>query len=833
MLDAHSRPFLFRALEANRAILFVGAGFSRDATNRLAQRLPDGKQLAATLWQWIGYAEPYDGSHLSLVFQAALTSGKSLSSLRQLLEEQLLLGELAEWYSIIPRVLWYRIYGTNADDVIETAYKNAHSPLQVISAPRDRFRERDQFLRRAQYIKLNGSLPADPRELTFATMQFAARANMQYDWWRHFVEDYALQPVLFVGSDIDEPLFWQAIAAREVRGANPEERPLSFLVSPSISPVKASVLESFNITHVAATGEQFFEWLGAEFSFPERDTVLSLSAPASAEVLLRAGHNTRLMEAFAAFVSAFPPVPRPSAIAGRPKFFLLGAPPTWEDIAAELDAPREVNQTLQARIEEMLAIRDRLGVIAVLGEGGAGKSTIMRRVALTLRLAGHDVFYSDGAERPDVRAVADAVSALPRRPILFIDNAAVLAAELPRILEKLASLDRPPLVIFASRFIPFEQRLRSLLIGHELTELEVPTLTDSDIGSVIATLARHNQLGKLLPMSSDDRRYEFRQRARKQILVAMREATEGKGFNEIIESEYRELSEFEARVLFLCAALGTRTLVDLSERLWFDCAEVPPSEALRILRRDLRGMAHIYPLQAGERLVAARHPVIAERILTVTAGRGDVLEAYKRVLLALARAIYPGVGRRGRAWRLFVRLINHQSIFEQFGEDVDRARAVYELTSSAFSNDGHFWLQYANLEIDHGEAENARPLLANAEGLLGETSLVLNTRAHMMLREALVASNYEEALVLRRDAEDILLSQMDRVTSDDEYPFHVYLTHLLNWIRAWNHDQPERKKRELEDLMQSAKSAIERMPRNRKLQGIYEAIFREYLITAT
>ena len=330
-------------------------------------------------------------------------------------------------------------------------------------------------------------------------------------------------------------------------------------------------------------------------------------------------------------------------------------------------------------------------------------------------------------------------------------------------------------------------------------------------------------------MSYEERRYELKQLAKKQILIAMREATEGRGFDDIIASEYGEIESYEARVLFLCAALGTAALVDLTDQQWFDCANVAPSEALGIIQHGLRGMVEI--VGRPERLVAARHPVIAEYILDNVAGRGDVMEAYRRVLLSLARDIFPGAGRKSRAWRLFVRLINHQSIFERFGEDIERARGVFELTADAFTNEGHFWLQYANLEVDEGLAAYARSHLANAEGLLGETDLVLNTRAHMMLREALTVSNYEQALQLRREAEEILLNQMESASSDDEYPFHVYLTHVLGWIRAWAPDRAAKKK-QLESLLETARRASGRMPRNRKLRGVFEAIEREYLTLA-
>lgn len=153
------------------------------------------------------------------------------------------------------------------------------------------------------------------------------------------------------------------------------------------------------------------------------------------------------------------------------------------------------------------------------------------------------------------------------------------------------------------------------------------------------------------------------------------------------------------------------------------------------------------------------------------------------------------------------------------------------MTATAYREDGHFWLQYANLEIDYGLAEYARGHLANAEGLLGHTELVENTRAHMWLVEALNAGSYEEALKLRKDAEEILLRQIEYARGDDEYPFHIYLTHVLNWIRSW--EQSRTGKRDaLEKLLSRAEEAVRLHPTNRKLRNIRDVVNREYLGTA-
>jgi hypothetical protein len=81
---------------------------------------------------------------------------------------------------------------------------------------------------------------------------------------------------------------------------------------------------------------------------------------------------------------------------------------------------------------------------------------------------------------------------------------------------------------------------------------------------------------------------------------------------------------------------------------------------------------------------------------------------------------------------------------------------------------------------------------------------------------------------LRREAEATLGAEMERAPGDDEYPFDVYLTHMLGWVRAWVTDFDLRK-RELESLLVMADDVCSRMPRNRRIRGVRDALFQEYL----
>jgi hypothetical protein len=212
------------------------------------------------------------------------------------------------------------------------------------------------------------------------------------------------------------------------------------------------------------------------------------------------------------------------------------------------------------------------------------------------------------------------------------------------------------------------------------------------------------------------------------------------------------------------------------------------------------------------------------------ASRADVADAYVRLLNTIANDIYAGTGRSKRTWRLFVRLIDHKRIYSRFAENIDLARSIFLSVDRYFQTDGHFWLQFANLEIEYGEARNARPHLAYAESLMPDHPFVLTTKAHLALRESRDASSREEALALRREAENILMKQIKQYGRGDEYPYHVYINGTLRWLEKWAESKDE-VRAELEHLRKIGLEARGYHAYSRRLKEIIETVERKYLMT--
>ena len=311
ILTSDDEAYLLRRLGRNDCVLFLGAGFPRDATNRFLQPMPLSSDLCHALWGFLGYPGEWDGTPLPDMYQALLTSGKTYSDISTFLEERLLTSEIPDAYDQITQPFWYRIYTTNVDDLLTRVYKRvARSPtLQLLGFPRDEIAERDQTLDRLQAVFLHGRLPCRPDELTFSVRQFARRASVHSPLYQAFVSDYSTRPTVFIGTELNEPLFWQHLEVREQRQRGiSEQRPKSFLIAPQVSPPKAAQLAQLNVVPVLASTGEFLDWL-ASAELPSRKSVLRQTIPAVVRLFEAVEHREPIHGALAEFGGSVPPCP--------------------------------------------------------------------------------------------------------------------------------------------------------------------------------------------------------------------------------------------------------------------------------------------------------------------------------------------------------------------------------------------------------------------------------------------------------------------------------------------------------------------------------------------
>jgi hypothetical protein len=220
-LDGNSEAFLDRALRRGTAVLFTGAGFSHGAKNIAGVQLPLGSELKEMLWGVAFPGEPLDPrSQLGDVFSAASSARRAETE--QCLKEQLTIdpGTIPQWYSNYLEIPWHRVYTLNFDNIFPATLTKYRLDIQltIISALRANITPATNL----SVVHLNGLL-GDYPDVTFSPPQYGVRASRPDGAYASLTREMLSHPVIFIGTELDEPPLWQYIA---LRGDRPSGREL-------------------------------------------------------------------------------------------------------------------------------------------------------------------------------------------------------------------------------------------------------------------------------------------------------------------------------------------------------------------------------------------------------------------------------------------------------------------------------------------------------------------------------------------------------------------------------------------------------------------------------
>jgi hypothetical protein len=341
-------------------------------------------------------------------------------------------------------------------------------------------------------------------------------------------------------------------------------------------------------------------------------------------------------------------------------------------------------------------------------------------------------------------------------------------------------------------------------------------------------LEANNYLGKLKGKSIDKRIEEFEVRASKQILVAMREATSGRLFDDIIRDEFDTLEAEEAKVLYLAVALATDAGHRLALEDFVGCSTLPPSDTLDTLDVALKNI--VLRTGSDERLLVLRHRRIAEFMVDSGAPRPLLKDAYVRILSVLAGKSV-GAKWSSALFKLYRALVNHYTISFRFSDNSDQAREIYDSLAHKLGRNAQFWLQYGSLELQLDNLDEAENYLNQADSLDPHNGYVRNALGHLEFKRAISADNRAQSELLRQAALEKLRESMNDHSVDEPHCYHITLTQDLRWILKWVSDKAEQA-RYLGELRSIAQRAKRRFDGEQNIEAAVQDVERHYLLIA-
>lgn len=544
---------LLAAIREQRAVLFLGAGSSRDARSTDGRKCPTSDELRASLGGKFLGNEMSGYDLMSVAEMAMQTSGNSavFEHIRTLMKDI----EPTAAHLLIPRFRWRMIAGTNYDLLVESAYSKTLDRLQsVVPFVKDSEPVEERLQAAAnpvQYIKLHGSIDDIHDEKTPPILSHEHYDRYSVNRTRLFnrVRDAAHElPIIFCGYSLSDPHIRSLIYK-----LGPGQRPTFYLVAPKATDVENQFWATKNVTVVPLTFGKFMEALDSAIPPLMRAPAVrseTVERPIRKHFRTDAQESDRLNHALSNDVTLVR-VDLPTADQ-NPRQFYHGFDTGWGCIQQRLDVSRKVTEQLlyDAVLEEKSDADPRLFVLK--GPGGSGKTVALKRAAWeAANSLDQLVLWKREGGALDTQALHELSELTGKRIYLFVDRIALHAKAASDVLLAAKAKKLPITVIGAERATEWNQYCDVLDVRHSPIELPLGRLSRAEVEQLLDLLARHSSLGLLEDMSRDQQLRSFLDHADRQLLVALHHATQGKPFEEIVAEEYHGVAPEEAQRLYL------------------------------------------------------------------------------------------------------------------------------------------------------------------------------------------------------------------------------------------------------------------------------------------
>lgn len=678
-------PTIKDAIRNGRLVLLLGAGASLTSFDKNGKNLLDGWGLAKKLATEASMA--YSDETLPVVYAA--TKRPLGDRLNRILEDLFKHSRPSNSYNTIAKYAWARIYTLNIDDAIENAFRKNSDQRINIRNKGDRISDRAPFFDELDIIKLNGNIERLSEGLVFSPQEYGAGSANPPLWYEELGRDYYRYTFLFIGTKLNEPLFYHQVERfRQASGASQSR---SFVLTPSASPIDIGSLDAMNLGHVPGTFEDFAIWLTKEF--PKSILPLDLAKASNPQLafLTERPNSGSYVELFEHIIrvsqSDLASSTRGKASPHRIRDFYRGFKPTWTEILDQVPAKLDIVNRV---VERLLQSINPERLFVLYGPAGSGKSTALMQIALELSGRTKHPVYFLSAPIKGIRELLRALEESSAGPYyLFIDRISPIADSMLEAfkLERIVN----GTVIASERQNVWLSRLSSALGGYTTGTFQIDQINRQEARAILSKLENYGPWHRLSKLRVTDRENEILNRSQRQLLIGLLEATAGHGFDQIIDKDFKELHDEDSRRFVVLVGLGTIHRLDLPEAI--------VSRALKSLGIST-GVPRLLDLTSGivRRVgdsLTARHPVYIERLFDLVVSKEEKAAAIHALLQAYSvypRPLMKSVGRV--AGSIFKLTVNHSFLKNTFRGDKDLVLAVYEAFAKAFQDDGLFWLHF-------------------------------------------------------------------------------------------------------------------------------------------
>ena len=554
MTDDLSLPTaLLSAIRDKTAILFLGAGASKEATNDKGDRPPDAVGLRDILARKF-FNKEMPNRDVMAVAEMAAQAANGRPKVFEAVRDVYASFKTSEAHKLVGTFNWRAIVTTNYDLLLEAGYHQTNRRAQALVKfvkDDESIEDRMQAAKNpVAYIKLHGCLEniydSDiPLVLGRDSYRnFSKNRQRLYSRIRYLASE---STIIFVGYRLEDPHIRELIY-----DISSDKRPRWFMVTPDAESEDIDFWGAKNVGVIKGKFGAFMEAL--DRAIPQSTRILSFSDAVS-DFPIRKFYKTTstesvdLRESFESdFLYVHTGMPYKDQDA---RMFYQGYDTGWGFISKRLDVIRKAEDLLiyKAVLEQENAAAISLHVLR--GAAGAGKSIALKRSAFEAAVSGALVLWlrDGGALRIDA---AEELYELTQRTIfVFVDQVGLHVDKVYEFLRSAKGKGLPIVVIAAEREADWNTYCGKLENAFSPSFFTLGRLSDVEIERLVELLDRHDSLGILSTKTREEQIEEFNKKADRQLLVALHEATQGKPFEEIVLYEYKRLFPEAAQKLYL------------------------------------------------------------------------------------------------------------------------------------------------------------------------------------------------------------------------------------------------------------------------------------------
>ncbi|MCJ7546299.1 MAG: SIR2 family protein [Deltaproteobacteria bacterium] len=671
---------------------------------------------------------------------------------------------------------WKAIFTTNYDCGIQRCYEVNPDPLQnPVTITKTSELVSCDFRFQIPIYHLHGCLFGSSQSDIIITeddyAKFRTNRKMMFELLKN---EFATSTILYIGYSNRDPN-WKVILDEIRAEFLPYPTPPSYRIAPTTDPLDIEILKAKGIETLEFTLEDF-----------RKITVSSLSAGRiSSDLLQRIGKEipSELAPSFdknpAAVIrllSSWDFVNQaPFNLSPNVSDYLRGDRPNWALVGKRLFFERDIEEQVYDDLLDYATTSSKVPrLIIVLGSAGYGTSTLLMALSAGLVKDNAGPVFMHKPGTPLLEGDIEFLTTIfpNQRPFLVIDNASDSASILHTIIHRFRDTKKSALFLLG-------ERLNEWLVRHGRLsgkEYLLEPLSDPEINRLIDFLAAEGELGVLKDL---DRKHQFsviKTKHLQELLVAMREATEGKGFDAIIEDEYRSIPNEKSRRLYLIVSCFYQHGNYIRDQLLADLLKMSLPDMYNETKDDTEGVVRYELIDTayGHYAARTRHRTIAEIVWERCGDRGEHSDILQASMYALNfqykadRDVFETLIRSDKLVASIRSLEGKISLFE---------RACKKDPDNPYVRQHYARMLYREekLELSLGQIEEALKINSKIRVLYHTKGVILSQLAKTIMSQELA----RRRLVQSEEAFRHCLSFYDR----DEYAYQGIAQLYLDWAR--------------------------------------------------